>query len=207
MSTVKQYLGVSVYVHKDYLNKLLKDGNVISGADLKVDEKYRQHVYKELKNMPRIAGVIEQKSAISGFYETMEGTILFFSFITTLLAGSIAFGVVYNSLRIAFSERSRELASLRVLGFHRSEIAYILLGEQAILTIIAIPIGFVFGYSLSAYMASQFSSDLYRVPLVLDTDVYALAATVVIVSSILSALLLWRNLSKLDMVAVLKAKE
>ncbi len=207
VSTVKQYLGLNTYMQRDYLNRLLKEGDVISGANLKVDKKYDKSVYKALNNMPRIVGVVQQTSAIEGFYETMQDTILFFSFISSLLAASIAFGVIYNSLRISFSERSRELASLRVLGFHKGEIAYILLGEQALLTFIAIPLGFVFGYLLSAYMASQFSSDLYRIPLVLEHDVYALAALVVIISSLLSAILLWRNLDKLDMVAVLKAKE
>lgn len=207
VSTVQQYVGLNAYMQRDYLNRLLKEGNVISGANLKVDENERQSIYQALKNMPRIAGVVEQKSAIEGFYETMDNTILFFSFIIMLLAGSIAFGVVYNSLRIAFSERSRELASLRVLGFHKGEIAYILLGEQAILILIAIPLGFVVGYGLSAYMVSQFSSDLYRIPLVLETDVYAMSALVVLVSGLLSAILLWRNLAKLDMVAVLKSKE
>lgn len=205
--TAKQYLGLSVYIQRETLNTLLKEGDVISGAYLKVDEQYQKAVYKKLKEMPRIAGAIEQKSAIDGFYDTMEDTILFFSFISMLLGGSIAFGVVYNSLRIALSERNRELASLRVLGFHRSEVAYILLGEQVVLTLIAIPIGFVIGNLLCLYMAMQFDSDLYRVPMVLEPDVYALSALVVLASTILSALLLWRNLANLDMVAVLKAKE
>ena len=207
VATVKQYLGMNAYLQRATLNRYLKEGDVISGANLKIDSLERESIYLALKNMPRVAGVVEQKSAIEGFYETMEDTILFFSFITLILAGSIAFGVVYNSLRIAFSERSRELASLRVLGFHKSEIAYILLGEQAILILLAIPLGFVLGYGLSAYMASQFSNDLYRIPLVLENAVYAQAALVVIISAIISGLLLWRNLSKLDMVAVLKSKE
>ncbi|BCN93168.1 permease [Thiomicrorhabdus immobilis] len=207
IGTAKEYLGLNVYMQRNTLNRLLKEGDVISGAYLKVDEKYQKPVYNELKNMPRIAGVVEQKSAIEGFYETMDDTILFFSFISTLLGGSIAFGVVYNSMRIALSERNRELASLRVLGFHRSEIAYILLGEQAVLTLFAIPIGFVIGNGFCAYLAMKFDSDLYRIPLILDNDVYAMAALVVIASSLLSAIMIWRNLAHLDMVAVLKAKE
>jgi len=164
-------------------------------------------VYTELKGMPRIAGVVEQRSAIDSFYETMNETILFFSFITTLLGASISFGVVYNSMRISLSERNRELASLRVLGFHRSEVAYILLGELALLTLVAIPIGLLIGYGLCGYLAFKFDSDLYRIPLVLGMKVYAFAALVVIVSSIISAIMIWRNLAHLDMVAVLKSKE
>jgi len=207
VGTAKEYLGVNAYMQRHALNRLLKESDVISGAMLKVDQRYQREVYAELKKMPRIAGVVEQQSAIKAFYETMAETILFFTFITTLLGGSIAFGVVYNSMRIALSERNRELASLRVLGFHRADVAYILLGEMALLTLVAIPLGLLIGYGLCAYLALEFDSDLYRVPLVLGINVYAFAALVVIISSIISAIMIWRNLAHLDMVAVLKSKE
>lgn len=207
IGTAKQYLGVNVYLQRSTLNRLLKEGDAISGALLKVDELHQNQVYRKLKELPRIAGVVEQKSSIEGFYETMNETILFFTFINTLLGGSIAFGVVYNSMRIALSERSRELASLRILGFQRNEVAYILLGELALLTLVAIPIGFLIGNALCQYLIFEFATDLYRIPLVLGTHVYAFAALVVIVSSIISAMMIWRNLANLDMVAVLKAKE
>ena len=207
IGTAKEFIGTNVYMQRAALNRLLKEGDVISGAWLKIDAIHQNGVYTELKKMPRIAGVVEQKSAIKAFYKTMEETILFFTFITTLLGGSIAFGVIYNSMRIALSERNRELASLRVLGFEHREVAFILLGEQALLTLFAIPLGMLAGYGLCAYMAFHFDTDLYRVPLVLGVKVYAFAALVVIVSSIISALLVWRNLKQLDMVAVLKTKE
>jgi putative ABC transport system permease protein len=207
VGTAKQYLGVNAYMQREALNQLLGEGPAISGALLKVDERYQREVYAELKDMPRIAGVVEQMSAIEPFYDTLAATILFFTFITTLLGGSIAFGVVYNSMRIALSERNRELASLRVLGFERGEVAYILLGELALLTLVAIPLGLLIGYGLCAYLAFQFDTDLYRIPLVLGMNVFAFAATVVIVSSIISAMMIWRNLAHLDMVAVLKSKE
>jgi putative ABC transport system permease protein len=207
VGTTKEYLGMNAYMQRDALNRLLKEGNAISGAFMKVDEHYQREVYADLKEMPRIAGVVEQRSAIQSFYDTMAETILFFTFISSLLGGSIAFGVVYNSMRIALSERNRELASLRVLGFNRGEVAYILLGELALLTLVAIPIGLLFGYGLCAYMAFQFDTELYRIPLVLGIKVYAFAALVVIVSSIISAMMIWRNLANLDMVAVLKSKE
>jgi len=203
----KQYLGINAYMPRAYLNRVLKEGNVISGAYLKVDEIHEKSVYRQLKGMPQTAGVVTTKSSVAGFMDTIENTILLFSLISSFLAATIAFGVIYNSLQISLSERSRELASLRVLGFHKSEIAYILLGEQGLLTLFAIPIGFVFGYWMSSYIAMTSASDLYRLPLVLQTDVYALAATIVILSSIISAMMLWRKMTRLDMVAVLKAKE
>jgi putative ABC transport system permease protein len=207
VGTARQDLGMNAYMARDTLNSLLKEGDAITGALLKVDERHQNDVYAELKETPRIAGVVEQRSAIDSFYENVAQSILFFNLIATLLGGSIAFGVVYNSMRIALSERNRELASLRVLGFERGEIAYILLGELALLTLVAIPLGFVIGYGLCAYLAFEFDTDLYRIPLVLGRDIYALAASVVLASSIVSAMMIWRNLARLDMVAVLKTKE
>lgn len=107
-------------------------------------------------------------------------------------------------MRIAFSERSRELASLRVLGFSRAEVAYILLGELAVLTLIAIPIGFVIGKEICAMIAVHMNSELYRVPLIIEMSSYAFSAAVVLASAILSGLIIWRRLEKLDLVAVLK---
>jgi putative ABC transport system permease protein len=157
--------------------------------------------------MPRVAGTIVRETAIRSFHKTMEETILFFSFVTAVLGAVIAFGVVYNSARIALSERDRELASLRVLGFTRGEVAYILLGELAAATLLALPLGYLFGRELCSYLSSSFRSDLYRVPLVLEADTFAFAASVVLGSAIVSGVLLWRKLNRLDLVGVLKTRE
>jgi putative ABC transport system permease protein len=207
VGTAKQYLGVNAYMQRDALNRLLKEGHALTGALLSVDKRYQREVYAELKGMPRIAGVVEHESAIRAFYDTLAETILFFAFISTLLGASISFGVVYNSMRIALSERNRELASLRVLGFERGEVAFILLGEMGLLTLAAIPLGMLIGYGLCGYLAFQFDTDLYRIPLVLGLKVYALAALTVVISAIISGWMIWRNMAHLDMVAVLKTKE
>jgi len=203
----KQYLGVWGYMRIDALNRLMREGDVISGAYLAVDPGARQQVYAELKEIPRVAGTVVRKSAIKSFYDTMAETVLFFSFIANLLGATIAVGVVYNTARIALSERGRELASLRVLGFTHGEIGYILLGELAILTLIAIPLGFLVGEGLCAFLASQFKTDLYRIPLVLERDTYANSATVVLLSAFVSGAVIWRKLGRLDLVAVLKTRE
>jgi putative ABC transport system permease protein len=137
----------------------------------------------------------------------MAKGMLFFTFVATLMACSIAFGVVYNSARISLSERSRELSSLRVLGYTRGEIAYILLGELGLITLAAIPLGFVVGYWICAYVAQAVSSDLYRVPVIIQLSTYAQAASVVLFSAVISGLIVRRKLNHLDLVEVLKTRE
>jgi putative ABC transport system permease protein len=157
--------------------------------------------------MPRVAGVIVRLNSIKNFYDTMADTILLFTYVNTLLAATIAFGVVYNSARIALSERSRELASLRVMGFTRAEISYILIGELAVLTLVAIPIGFLIGRALCSMVSKSIESDLYRIPLIIDVSTYSFATTVILLSATVSAVIIRMKLNHLDLVATLKTRE
>ncbi len=207
IGVVPEYLGVNAYMQRESLNRLMDEGPALSGARLAVTEGSEQRVYRDLKEMPRVAGTVIRDTAIDQFNEMMEESILFFSFITAMLGAFIAFGVVYNSARIALSERSRELASLRVLGFTQAEVAYILLGELGLLTLVAIGPGFLFGQGLSAFLAYAFRSDLYRVPLIISPSTYALAAGIIIGSFLVTAWLAWNKLSELDLIEVLKTRE
>ncbi len=123
LGITQQYLGVSAYMTRASLNALLREGEVVTGAYLAIDGDQEQAIYTLLHQRPRILGVIAHAAAIKSFYATLGEFVLFFNMVATLLAATIAFGVVYNSARIALSERGRDLASLRVLGFTRGEVA------------------------------------------------------------------------------------
>ena len=204
---VKQYIGLMGYMELGALNRLMREGNAVSGAYLAADSRYRADIYRTLIEMPRVAGTVVRRDEIRNFYETQAEALLFFTFVASILAGTIAFGVVYNSARISLAERSHELASLRVLGYTRAEISYIFLGELALLTLAAIPLGFVIGRGICAYVATALESDLFRVPVVIERGTYALAAAVVLVSACLSGLIVRHRLDHLDLIAVLKTKE
>ncbi|MEA1924182.1 MAG: FtsX-like permease family protein [Pseudomonadota bacterium] len=203
----KEFIGVSAYMELSALNRLMREDNLISGAYLAVDESQLASIYKALDEMPRVAGTVARRHAVTSFYETMADQMLVFTFFIIFFAGVIAFGVVYNSARITLSERARELASLRILGFRRLEIAYILLGELAILTLVAIPLGFLLGYGLCAYIIYSLQTDLYRIPLLVEPGTYAFAATVIILATALSSGLVGWRIQRLDLIAVLKTRE
>ncbi|TAN43488.1 MAG: ABC transporter permease [Nitrospirae bacterium] len=203
----KQYIGLMGFMDISALNRLMKEGSAISGAYLATDARYQQQIYRKLVETPRVAGVVVRKEEIKNFYATQAEALLFFTFIATILGGIIAFGVVYNSARISLAERSRELASLRVLGYTRGEISYIFLGELALLTLVSILPGFFIGKGICVYVARALESDLFRIPVVIEPKTYALAAAVVIVSACLSGLIVRHRLDHLDLVAVLKTKE
>ncbi|MDQ2075293.1 ABC transporter permease [Marinimicrobium sp. ABcell2] len=204
---VTEFIGVGAYMHRDTLTRLLREDDTISGAFLAIEPEHQSELNRRLENIPRIAGVNFRENVITAFNEAMDETVLMFTLFSMVMAGSIAFAVVYNNARIAFAERGRELASLRVLGFTRAEVSFILLGELLLLTFIAMPVGFALGIGLSWLLTWGMQTDLYRIPLVITPQTYATGALVVLTATFLSALIIGRSLAKLDMVSALKAAE
>lgn len=204
---VKQYMGIGAYMNIDALNRLLGEGAAYNGVFLSIDDRQLNTIYDRLKERPAVLNVDITRNLISAFYDTFAEQVLIMVFFISILSGIITFGVVYNSARISLAERSRELASLRVLGFTRGEVSTILLGELGLLTLLSLPLGFALGTGLCWYFTVSIQLDLFRMPLVIEPDTLALAATVVVVSSVVSGLIVRRKLDHLDMIEVLKTKE
>jgi putative ABC transport system permease protein len=207
VALVEEGLGTNAYMNRDALHALMGESRVLSGAYLAVDENARERLYGQLKNTPLVAGVMVQDAALEAFDETLSTMVGTVRTINILFAAVIAFGVVYNAARISLSERSRELATLRVIGFRRSEIAEILLGELAIVTALAIPLGLLFGKAMAALVVSAYDTELFRMPLIIHPRTYATAALTVIVAAFLSGWTVRRKLHKLDLISVLKTRE
>lgn len=204
---VEEYLGTSAYMDLAALNLFMGDQPMVSLAYLQTDPLREAELYRELKDAPAVAGVTVEKAAVESFRETLAESMLLMTTFNILFAGMIAFGVVYNSARISLSERGRELASLRVLGFTRAEVSWILLGEFALLTVAALIPGFFIGYGLSWSMAVGFETELFRIPLAIERDTYGFAAAVVLSAALLTGLVVRRRIDRLDLVAVLKTRE
>ncbi|HVJ87863.1 MAG TPA: FtsX-like permease family protein [Caulifigura sp.] len=204
---VEDLSGVWGYLRMSELNRLLEEGTVVSGAYLAVDSKYKPTTYAELKNTPQVAAVTIREAMVESFRNTVAENLMRIKTMNVIFAVIIAFGVVYNTARISLAERSRELATLRVIGFTRGEISIVLLGELATLTIVAIPLGLLIGTGMSAAVAAQLDTDMFRVPFVISLSTYAFAVLIVIIASVASSLLVRRRLDELDLIAVLKTRE
>lgn len=204
---VEEYMGTNVYMDRDALHRLMHEDRVVSGSYLQVDAHAVKTLYDRLKNTPKVAGVLLKNAAMDSFNETIAEMMAMVRSVTVFFSVVIAFGVVYNSARISLSERSRELATLRIIGFTRAEISYILLGELAVITIFAVPLGMVLGRAMAASMISGFDTELWRMPLIINPPTYAFSAIVIIVATVISALIVRRKLDRLDLVEVLKSRE
>jgi putative ABC transport system permease protein len=204
---VDDVLGLSVYMDAGALHAMMREGEVTTGALLLVDSAHEAALAKRLKLLPTVAGAGFKRVVLQSFRDTMAANMNLTIFINLLFASVIAFGVVYNAARVSLSERSHELASLRVLGFTRAEISLILMGELALLTLAALPVGAVFGYGLSAAIVQTVQSEVYRFPLYVSRQAVAWSCLGIIGASVVSGLLVRRRLDQLDLVAVLKVRE
>ena len=204
---ITEYGGTNAYMDEQALHRLLREGNSLTGAFLSVEGDRMEELYRTLKNTPRVAGVTIKQASIRSFRETIAENLGNIRFFNVMFAVVIAFGVVYNSARISLAERSRDLATLRVIGFTRAEISAILLGELAILTLVAIPVGLVLGYLFAAWAVMGLDTEVYRIPLIIHRSTYGFAVAVVLVGALISGLIVRQKLDHLDLVAVLKMRE
>lgn len=202
-----ELIGLSAYMSADALHRLLREDASLSGAFLAVDARAAPRVYATLKRMPAVAGATTRRAALQGFEDTLAKSLGVFTSVLVTFAAVIAAAMVYNAARIALSERGRELASLRVLGFTRREVALLLLGEQALLTVAAIPVGFWIGYRLCAALAASYQWELFRMPLVVSGRTFAFALLVVTLAAVASSFAVRLRLDRIDLVAVLKTRE
>jgi putative ABC transport system permease protein len=204
---VDELLGLSAYMEQHALNRLLSEGNTLSGAFLRVDPRAADALYARLKRLPGVAAVSSRDAALASFESTLARSI---GLMTTILVGfamALAVAMVYNAARLALSERARELASLRVLGFTRREVTVMLLGEQAVLTVAGIVFGLGIGYAVCSVLSSLYQWELFRIPLIVSGGSYALAVGVIVTAALASGLVVRRRLDRLDLVAVLKTRE
>lgn len=204
---VDEALGAFVYVDLRSLGRLLDEPDRFSAVNLLIDPMRQLDLYATLKRAPAVLTVQMRRGSLANFRAMSDMSLQFIQRICVVFSAIIAFGVVYNGARIALAERSYELATFRVLGFTRGEISAILLGEIGLLALPALPLGFGLGFVLSAWVNTAMSSERFRMPIVVEPGTYAFAVIVFSAAALCSALLVRRRLDRLDLVAVLKARE
>ncbi len=200
-------VGMSGYMELGALHRLQRDGGRVTSVALRVDPARRDDLLRRIKALPAVAAASRRESALDYFrYETtrMSST---FTLLLAVFASVIAVGVVYNNARIALSVRSRELATLRVLGFTRAEVSTVLSASRRCTCVVALPVGLLMGRGLAALVLQSIDVELFRMPLVISHKTYGFAVGVVIAASVASALIVRRRIDALDMVSVLKSRD
>jgi putative ABC transport system permease protein len=204
---VDELLGLQGYMRLPALSRLLGEAPVVSGALLGVERGHERDVIRRLNDMPGVLSVTSRAATVAQLRKQRGEAMAVITLVLTIFAATIALGVVYNNARVALSMRSRDFASLRVLGFTRGEISRTLLGELAAEVLLAVPVGLLLGTWLTSWVLSTAHPERYRFPLALSPRTYAFAVLVVLASSAVSGLLVRRQLDRLDLVGVLKTRE
>jgi putative ABC transport system permease protein len=204
---VEDALGMSAFMPAESLARFLREDQQVSGALLSVDARALDSVQAALDRYPRVSSVSRRTWAAQKFRADTEQVFLTFQLVITVFAAVIAVGVVYNNARIALSVRARDLATMRILGFTRSEISAILIGEQAVQILLGIPLGIPLGKLLGTLLFTATDPELYRMPVVLSPRSVATAAVVIALAGLLSAALVRRRADRLDLIGVLKARD
>jgi putative ABC transport system permease protein len=204
---VEDYFGIRAMMDAAALARLMREGPAVNSVNVSLDAAGADRFYQAIKAMPTVSGLSSQRASLANFRASLAVLVTTMGGIYTGLAAVIAFGIVYSSARISLSERARELASLRVLGFTRAEVLRLLLLELALLALLAQPAGWAIGYGLAWIMKINLGGELMRVPMVIENSTYVLASAIVIAAAILSALVVRRRVERLDMVAVLKTRD
>ena len=207
VSVVDEFIGERAYASEATLEAITRDAAPVGSALLRIDPAQRDRILASLKAMPLVLGVTERDAALLKFEQMIDDNMITMLAFYISFASAIAVGVVYNSARILFSERAHELATLRVLGYHRNEVGIVLIGELALLVVLAVPVGCIAGYWLAQMMTAMFSSDLFRLPFAPSRASYGWAALVVLGAAMLTALVVARRVLHLDMVRVLKSRD
>ncbi|MGD2047369.1 MAG: FtsX-like permease family protein, partial [Gemmatimonadota bacterium] len=204
---VSDLLGASAYMSQESLRGLTQQGPRATGAYLLTDGEHLDEVNQELKGAPAVASVTSPATMLDSFEQQLEDSLYISVFFILGFATVISVAVIYNGTRIALSERGRELASLRVLGFTKQEVATLLFGEQAVITLAAIPVGWAIGYGLALLLVLSLNSETYRIPVVMSGSTYLWTAAITVVAATASAMLVRRRLTHMDLIAVLKTRE
>lgn len=205
--TVTQFFGLGAYMDLDTVSALLRQSPRLTTANVLIDPAATEDFHTAVKDIPRLAGTIMMQENRRSFEDTISQNVLVMTTIYAILGTVITVGVAYNGTRIQLSERARELASLRILGFSRAEVSYVLMGETMLLALLAQPVGWLIGYELARIMTDSFASDLYSVPLIVTPSTFAFASLVTLAAALGAALAVRRRIDRLDLVAVLKTRE
>jgi putative ABC transport system permease protein len=202
-----EMFGLQGHMRNDALARLLGEAPSYSTALLRVDPPALDDVRRRLQERPNVLSVTRRANLLERFRNQTAEMILVFTFVLASFAATIAVGVVYNSARVSLSTRSRDLASLRVLGFTRRDVFAILLGELGVQVALAIPLGLVLGWYGAHGIAMTVDPETYRIPVHISDRTYAFATVVTLAAALMSALLVRRRLDRLDLIGVLKTRE
>ncbi|MFM6927578.1 MAG: FtsX-like permease family protein [Bdellovibrio sp.] len=204
---VDDIVGATVYANKSDLHLWLHESPSFNTIFIKVAPAQAEKVYIQLKQMPEVASINIKKLLYASFSKNLSEMIWTFTVVLVIFATIIAGAVLFNMTRISLSEKSWELASLKIIGFEVPQVFRVLFLELGICVLCALGPGILLGYTLSYISLTWIHTETFTYPLVIDIKTYALAVIVIVITYFIAGLFLYRKVEDLNMTAALKARE
>jgi putative ABC transport system permease protein len=203
----EDFTGIAAYMERSAINRFLGEGDIITGASFTIDMARRGEFLRSVKEVPRISWIVIKESMRQSFRQTTAQMMGMLTTLYLVMAVIVSFGVIYNNARISLAERSRELATLRVIGMTQREVGAVIVIELTLLAVTAVPLGLLLGTGFATLIVQSVNTETVRLPLVFTSYTYTFAVLVVGAASALSALVVLRKLKQLDLIGALKAPE
>jgi putative ABC transport system permease protein len=201
------WVGSSGYTELTALGRLLQEPGRISGAHLRLQPDHTDAFNAAVAERPALAGLSHVRQAEASMRQTFSQGSGFMSTLFLTFAGMMAAGVAYATASVTLAEQQRDLATLQVLGYTRWQVSYVMLGELALLTLLALPLGLWVGYGFALWLMGTMSNELFTFPMVVDPAAYARSALFVLATVAVCAAWVRRQVDKVDLVASLKSRE
>ena len=205
---VENYVGHYVYMTKSLYEKTYEKylTNVLYVKDNNLNEEQEDVLVKELVEKDEVSSV----TALSTLTKTITNMMSSLNYVVIVLivsAGILAFVVLYNLANVNISERIRELATIKVLGFYDKEVYNYISRETTILTIIGIALGVVAGYFLNMFILQTCEINSLRFAKIIEPMSYVYSVLITIAFTAIVNIVTYFSLKKIDMIESLKSVE
>lgn len=204
---VRQSMGQEAHADAALMGRLMRRPPPATAVNLRLDPTRRPAFDAAISKAPGVLAATDLTELEAQFQAEVNDSLLVETLIFSAIGMLITLGVVYNAARIQLAERAHELATLRVLGYTRTEVASVLVGEQMVVVILALPFGLLGGYGLAAAMSRGFSSEIVTMPLVVDRSTLFAAAAIALGTALVTSVAVARGLARVDLVSALKSRE
>jgi len=203
---ISHYIYITNNLYKKLYNKEVQPNIIYAKYQNNIDENKEETLSKELLLNSKINSI----TLTSYLMKTMDDTLNAMNFVVYVLivsAGLLAFIVLYNLANVNISERIRELATIKVLGFYDKEVYDYVTREIVLLTVIGILFGLVFGYFLNMFILSTCEINILRFKRIVTPLSMLISSVITIVFTMIVNFMTYFSLKKIDMIESLKSVE
>ena len=206
---VENYIYHYVYMSKELYQTLYgKDyeTNVLLTQNTDLSEEQEENLATEIMQENEVSSISLTSTAITMMDDTMK-SLNYVVVVLIVSAGLLAFVVLYNLANVNISERIRELATIKVLGFYDREVYDYVTRETVLLTLIGIAIGLIGGYFLNYFIIGTCEINMLRFSKIINPLSYVYSILITIGFTLIVNIATYFALKKIDMIESLKSVE